>query len=177
MGELSWSYSLCCCYVPNELANGFDHIRMFICPLHYRYLPQTWSVTLLLVHCLMGSINISIISEVNWGSTTQAQTYKEALKSIQDLVHVEEHVKNYRPQILVLSGLPSARPPLVDFGYLICKHLSLMVCGHVVETQMNQRTRTAYTQRMYKWLRDHKIKSFYSLVDNIGFKGFTFIIV
>ena len=90
---------------------------------------------------------------------------------MQELVNVEEHVKNYRPQILVLSGLPSARPPLVDLGYLICKHLSLMVCGHVVKTQMNQRTREAYSRRMYQWLRDHKIKAFYSLADNIGFKG------
>jgi len=46
-----------------------------------------------------------------------------------------------------------------------------MVCGHVVKTQMNQRTREAYSRRMYQWLRDHKIKAFYSLADNIGFKG------
>jgi len=46
-----------------------------------------------------------------------------------------------------------------------------MVCGHVIKTQTNQRTRETYTRRMYQWLRDHKIKAFYSLVDNIGFKG------
>ena len=51
-----------------------------------------------------------------------------------------------------------------------------MVCGHVVKTQMNQRTREVYNQRMYQWLRDHKIKSFYSLTDNIGFKGDFFFI-
>lgn len=108
---------------------------------------------------------------MNWGSSTQAQTYKAALNSIQELVHIEEHVKNYRPQILVLSGLPSARPPLIDFGFSICKHLSMMVCGHIVKHPLNQRTRSAYTQRMYRWLRDHKIKAFYSLADNTGFKG------
>lgn len=110
-------------------------------------------------------------SDVNWGSSTQAQTYKAALSSIQELVHIEEHVKNYRPQILVLSGLPSARPPLIDFGNLICKHLSMMVCGHIVKQSLNQRTRTSYNQRMYQWLRYHKIKAFYSLADNTGFKG------
>ena len=108
---------------------------------------------------------------MNWGSSTQAQTYKAALNSIQELVHIEEHVKNYRPQILVLSGLPSARPPLIDFSYSICKHLSMMVCGHIVKNPLNQRLRTSYTQRMYHWLRDHKIKAFYSLADNTGFKG------
>ncbi len=71
--------------------------------------------------------------EVNWGSSTQAQSYNSALKSVQDLNYVEEHVKNYRPQILVLSGMPGSRPPLIDFTYLIIKNLSLMICGHVVK--------------------------------------------
>lgn len=69
--------------------------------------------------------------DVNWGSTTQAQIYKNALQSVHQLNAVEEHVKNYRPQILVLSGMPSARPALVDFAYLITKHQSLLVCGHI----------------------------------------------
>lgn len=71
--------------------------------------------------------------EVNWGSSTQAQSYNSALKSIQDLNVVEDHVKNYRPQVLVLSGMPSARPPLIDFANLIVKNLSLMVCAQVVK--------------------------------------------
>ena len=71
--------------------------------------------------------------EVNWGSSTQAQTYTEALSSIQHLVHVEEHVKNYRPQILALTGLPGTRPALVDFGYLICRKHALLMCAHVIK--------------------------------------------
>ena len=77
--------------------------------------------------------NVRFLKEVNWGSSTQAQTYRAALSSIQQLVHIEEHVKNYRPQILVLTGLPNTRPALVDFAYLICKNNSLMVCGNIVE--------------------------------------------
>lgn len=68
---------------------------------------------------------------VNWGSTTQAQIYKNALQAVHQLNAVEEHVKNYRPQILVLSGMPSARPSLVDFAHLLTKNLSLLVCGHI----------------------------------------------
>lgn len=71
------------------------------------------------------------VLEVNWGSTTQAQIYKNALQAVHQLNSVEEHVKNYRPQILVLSGMPSARPSLVDFASLITKNLSLLVCGHI----------------------------------------------
>lgn len=71
-------------------------------------------------------------TDVNWGSSTQAQTYKNALTSVQQLIRVEEHVKNYRPQIIALTGLPSARPSLIDFAYLITKNISLLVCGHIV---------------------------------------------
>lgn len=71
------------------------------------------------------------ILEVNWGSTTQAQTYKTALQAVYQLNFVEEHVKNYRPQILVLTGMPTARPALIDFANLLTKALSMLVCGHI----------------------------------------------
>ena len=130
----------------------------------------TWSVSFI-YNENSNSKTLTVIPDVNWGSSTQAQTYKSALNSVQHLVHVEEHVKNYRPQILVLSGLPSARPPLIDFANLICKQLSLMVCGHVVKNQLNQRTRASFNNRMYHWFRMHKIKAFYNVVDNSGFQG------
>lgn len=79
--------------------------------------------------------------EVNWGSSTQAQTYNEALSSIQQLIHVEEHVKNYRPQILALTGLPHTRPALVDFAYLICRRNSLLVCGSVIRVCRHENLR------------------------------------
>lgn len=68
---------------------------------------------------------------MNWGSSTQAQVYSLALRSVLELNGLEEHVKNYRPQILVLSGEPGSRPPLVQFANLITKGLSLLVCGNV----------------------------------------------
>ena len=76
-------------------------------------------------------------AEVNWGSSSQAQTYSEALSSIQQLAHVEEHVKNYRPQILALTGHPATRPALVDFAYLICKKNSLLICANVVKVSIH----------------------------------------
>jgi len=75
--------------------------------------------------------------EVNWGSSPQAQTYQEALTSIQQLATVDEHVKNFQPQILVLTGMPSARPALVDMANLICKKYSMFVCGNVIKVRFN----------------------------------------
>lgn len=57
--------------------------------------------------------------------------------SVQQLSNVEDHVKNYRPQILVLTGNPGDRPPLIDFAWLISKNLSLMICGHILQVNLN----------------------------------------
>ncbi len=79
-----------------------------------------------------------MLTEANWGSSNQAQTYNAALKAVHELDQLQEHVKNYRPQLLVLSGLPSIRPPLVDFAHMITKHMSLMVVGHVIKVRSSR---------------------------------------
>ncbi|XP_070070342.1 bumetanide-sensitive sodium-(potassium)-chloride cotransporter isoform X1 [Drosophila takahashii] len=111
--------------------------------------------------------------DVNWGSTTQAQTYKNALMSVQQLNNVEEHVKNYRPQILVLSGLPNTRPVLVDLAYMLTKNLSLLVCGHVLRGSSSQKYRTYLQERAANWFRKHRVKGFYALVDGEDFESGT----
>uniref|UniRef100_A0A672HZ25 Solute carrier family 12 member 3 n=1 Tax=Salarias fasciatus TaxID=181472 RepID=A0A672HZ25_SALFA len=70
--------------------------------------------------------------EVNWGSSVQASSYSLALSQCEGLNRVQDHVKNYRPQCLVLSGPPGTRPALVDLVGLLTKRLSLMLCGDVV---------------------------------------------
>ncbi|BES94251.1 Amino acid permease [Nesidiocoris tenuis] len=109
--------------------------------------------------------------DVNWGSSTQAQTYKTALMSVQQLNRVEDHVKNYCPQILVLSGLPVSRPPLVDFAFLITKNISLLVCGNIVKDTIPQRVRNLLTHKAQNWLHYHKIKAFYSHIDDSTFES------
>ncbi|PNF24775.1 Bumetanide-sensitive sodium-(potassium)-chloride cotransporter [Cryptotermes secundus] len=108
--------------------------------------------------------------DVNWGSSTQAQTYKSALTSVHKLVNVHDHVKNYEPQILVLSGKPQDRPPLVDLAHLITKNSALMVCGQVSEERLSHRARMNLTLKSYGWLHANKIKAFYALVDDIKFE-------
>lgn len=53
--------------------------------------------------------------------------------SVHNLIRVEDHVKNFRPQLLVLTGMASARPSLIDFAHLITKNLSLLVCGNIIK--------------------------------------------
>ena len=76
--------------------------------------------------------------EANWGSSAQAQVFVNALKGVQSLTETQEHVKNYRPKVLVLTGNPAHRPPLVDFANLFTKKLSLLICGHVITVSSRQ---------------------------------------
>jgi solute carrier family 12 sodium/potassium/chloride transporter 2 len=48
-------------------------------------------------------------SHINWGTSTDANRYRRALTSLLKISRTEDHVKNYRPQLLVLTGNPAAR--------------------------------------------------------------------
>lgn len=101
--------------------------------------------------------------EINWGSSSQAHAYKNALSSTQKLAYIDEHVKNFRPQILLLSGFPKNRPELVDFVSSITKR-SLLICGHVFLGDIVQHKRRLRSMTAYNWLSNKKIKAFYSSV-------------
>lgn len=73
---------------------------------------------------------------MNWGSTTQAQLYKSTLASSYRLINVDEHVKNYQPHTLLLTGEPSTRPALLDLANLITKNSALLICGNVVTVSL-----------------------------------------
>ncbi|XP_066205439.1 solute carrier family 12 member 3 isoform X2 [Saccopteryx leptura] len=102
--------------------------------------------------------------EVNWGSSVQAGSYNLALSYSVGLNEVDEHIKNYRPQCLVLTGPPNFRPALVDFVGTFTRNLSLMICGHVLVGPRKQRMPElrAIASGHTKWLNKRRIKAFYS---------------
>uniref|UniRef100_A0A914VZI6 Solute carrier family 12 member 2 n=1 Tax=Plectus sambesii TaxID=2011161 RepID=A0A914VZI6_9BILA len=102
--------------------------------------------------------------DVNWGSSTQAHSYNSALKAMLKLRKIEEHVKNYRPQILVLTGNPASRPSFVNFANNITKGSSLLICGHVISELTSNRTLSLSNkpdERINEWLRKRRVKAFY----------------
>merc|ERR1711892_778384 len=107
--------------------------------------------------------------EANWGSSTQAAVFVNALKSVQSLTDTPEHVKNYRPKLLVLSGNPTHRIPLLDFGNLITKKLSLLVTGHVI-TDNTQKNTTKLREEIQDWMKKTKINGFYNVLQNKSFE-------
>uniref|UniRef100_A0A914Z7T2 Uncharacterized protein n=1 Tax=Panagrolaimus superbus TaxID=310955 RepID=A0A914Z7T2_9BILA len=111
--------------------------------------------------------------DVNWGSSNQAHAYRNALQYAQKLENINEHVKNYRPQILVLSGNPAARPPLVDFAHAITKDNSLLICGHVLpytySGSINQLI-DKITPQIRLWFHRRHLKAFYLPTANDDFR-------
>ncbi|XP_068117196.1 solute carrier family 12 member 3 [Hyperolius riggenbachi] len=100
--------------------------------------------------------------EANWGSSVQAGSYNMALSYCVGLNQVEEHIKNYRPQCLVLTGPPNFRPALVDFVGTFTKKQSLMVCGNVIIGPRKQKLQELNPDGHIKWLNKRKIRAFYT---------------
>uniref|UniRef100_A0A3Q2YCQ5 Solute carrier family 12 member 3 n=1 Tax=Hippocampus comes TaxID=109280 RepID=A0A3Q2YCQ5_HIPCM len=113
-------------------------------------------VTLLIVLALYIYVSYKK-PDVNWGSSTQALIYNQALTQCLNLTGVEDHVKNFRPQCLVLTGYPSARPALLQLVHSFTKNVGLMVCGHV-------RIASQEHARCQRWLNKKRIKAFYAPV-------------
>nr|DAZ85679.1 TPA_exp: sodium chloride co-transporter b [Petromyzon marinus] len=118
--------------------------------------------------------------DVNWGSSVQASSYNMALGYVVSLNAVEDHIKNFRPQCLVLTGPPNCRPALVDFVSTFTKNQSLMICTNV-RGRLHALSAANFTLRAARerqgsrkdklpelnapghvaWLNKRKVKTFY----------------
>ncbi|XP_040886890.1 solute carrier family 12 member 3-like isoform X2 [Toxotes jaculatrix] len=117
-------------------------------------------ITFSIIFFLFGYVNYNK-PKVNWGSSVQAGTYNMALSYSVSLTGVEDHVKNFRPQCLVLTGPPNQRPALVDFVGSFTKHISLMICGDIIMQDDQTRPQDA-TEWLVKWMNKRKVRSFYT---------------
>uniref|UniRef100_A0AAY4CYX3 Solute carrier family 12 member 2 n=1 Tax=Denticeps clupeoides TaxID=299321 RepID=A0AAY4CYX3_9TELE len=104
--------------------------------------------------------------DVNWGSSMQALMYNQALSHCLHLTGVEDHIKNFRPQCLVMTGYPNARPALLNLVHSFTKDVGLMVCGHVRtgSRRPNYKDMLNDQLRYQRWLLKKKIKAFYNPV-------------
>ncbi|XP_039677435.1 solute carrier family 12 member 3-like [Perca fluviatilis] len=118
-----------------------------------------FTISVLILLCLYINYNKP---KVNWGSSVQAGSYNMALSASVALSGVEDHVKNFRPQCLVLTGPPTQRPALVDFVDSFTKYTSLMICGDIIMDKDRQTRLQEATDRLVKWMNKRKVRSFYS---------------
>ncbi|VDM79819.1 unnamed protein product [Strongylus vulgaris] len=136
----------------------------------------SWATALITFFCF-AALFLYILHrkpDVNWGSSTQAHSYKNALAGMIKLSHTEEHVKNYRPQLLVLCGNAAARPSLIDFAYNITKGSSLMICGYVVPYNPSDRVHSVMRKlerQLSEWLQKRRVKAFYAAIANVSLRA------
>ncbi|XP_046870972.1 solute carrier family 12 member 2 [Hypomesus transpacificus] len=104
--------------------------------------------------------------DVNWGSSTQALTYHQALTHSLQLSGVEDHIKNFRPQCLVMTGYPNSRPALLNLVHAFTKNVGLMICGHVRtgSRRPNFKELANDQVRFQRWLLRNETKAFYTAV-------------
>ncbi|XP_056156833.1 solute carrier family 12 member 3-like [Lampris incognitus] len=127
------------------------------------FLLSWWAAltTFCIIFFLLGYVTYNK-PKVNWGTSVQAGAYKMALSYSVTLSGVEDHVKNFRPQCLVLTGPPNQRPALVDFVSSFTKHTSLMICGDILLEPERQNLPQNGTDYLVKWLNKRKVRSFYT---------------
>uniref|UniRef100_A0A8C1EY36 Solute carrier family 12 member 10, tandem duplicate 3 n=1 Tax=Cyprinus carpio carpio TaxID=630221 RepID=A0A8C1EY36_CYPCA len=124
----------------------------------------TWWAALItfgIVLCLLGYVTYKK-PQVNWGTSYQAGFYNMALSFSMSLTGVEDHVKNFRPQCLVLTGPPNVRPALVDFVGTFTKNISLMICGNIIMEDEKSSFPQHSTDMLVDWLNQRKVRSFYT---------------
>ncbi|KAI1900257.1 hypothetical protein AGOR_G00048130 [Albula goreensis] len=104
--------------------------------------------------------------DVNWGSSMQALTYHQALSHCMQLTSVEDHIKNFRPQCLVMTGYPNSRPALLNLVHAFTKNMGLMICGHVrtFTRRPNFKDLSGDQARYQRWLLKNRTKAFYTPV-------------
>ncbi|XP_030832126.1 solute carrier family 12 (sodium/potassium/chloride transporters), member 2 isoform X1 [Strongylocentrotus purpuratus] len=98
--------------------------------------------------------------EVNWGDSNQAFLYKRAIQTTIKLGNVPEHVKTFRPQILLLTGPPNCRPAMLHLCSHITKNTSLLLCGNVIIGEQPEVFRQLRTTEYEQWLNYKKLKAF-----------------
>ncbi|KFQ51231.1 Solute carrier family 12 member 1 [Nestor notabilis] len=110
--------------------------------------------------------------DVNWGSSTQALYYINALDSALALTTVEDHVKNFRPQCIALTGAPMIRPALLDITHTFTKNNGLCICCEVYTgpRKLCVKEMNSGMAKKQAWLTKNKRKAFYTAVAADSFR-------
>lgn len=110
--------------------------------------------------------------DVNWGSSTQALYFVNALNTALDLTAVDNHVKNFRPQCIVLTGEPMTRPALLDVTHLFTKNMGLCICSEVFVGPRKQAVKEMNSgmEKKQAWLTKNQRRAFYAAVAADNFR-------
>ncbi|TNM90868.1 hypothetical protein fugu_003157 [Takifugu bimaculatus] len=104
--------------------------------------------------------------DVNWGSSKQAVSFVSAVSNALDLMGIEDHVKNFRPQILAMTGSVRDRPALLDLANSLTKNYGLCLSCEVFVGPRSEALEeiNACMEKNQLWLTKTKRKAFYTAV-------------
>ncbi|XP_045514149.1 bumetanide-sensitive sodium-(potassium)-chloride cotransporter-like isoform X1 [Pieris brassicae] len=127
----------------------------------------SWMMALLTVSIFLTLYLIVLYRkpDVSWGSSTEAQRYKEIISALVQMSYVTENVRTYNPQLLVLAGGPYLRPALLDLGQFITNTGSFMIVANIDECHLSYTERAMQQQVGEEWLHTRKERGFYVVVD------------
>ncbi|KAG9337033.1 hypothetical protein JZ751_029892, partial [Albula glossodonta] len=110
--------------------------------------------------------------DVNWGSSTQAVTFINAVNNTLTLSGISDHVKNFRPQCIVLTGNPKTRPALLDISHSFTKNYGLCLTCQVFVGSKDETMKdiAASMERNQMWLNDKKRKAFFAGIRGNSFR-------
>ena len=99
----------------------------------------------------------------NWGQTSDSQLYKTSVSLAHKLNKKTEHVKNFRPSVLLLSGIPKNNYDLISMANHISKHRGLLVVSDIATNNLLIGERDQIIKVWNEWLKNNKVKAFYNL--------------
>ncbi|KAK6049350.1 hypothetical protein COOONC_13146 [Cooperia oncophora] len=106
-------------------------------------------------------------SQVKAGQKLAGSSYGNTLSGLRNMER--EADLSYKPQMLLLTGNPAARPALVDFANNIIMGRSLLICGFVIPQPVSSRTyimTEKVDRQMSEWLETREVSAFPATVAN-----------
>ncbi|XP_025406832.1 bumetanide-sensitive sodium-(potassium)-chloride cotransporter-like isoform X3 [Sipha flava] len=124
----------------------------------------------IVVGCMIGFLYMIAAKkkdDINWGSSKQIQQIKTIINNMYKANTVQYHVKNYAPNIMVLSGDPESRKELVSLAHLITNNNGLQMCINVNKEPLVYEEKQLLVKKGVHWLKKSGIKSLYNVLDGI----------
>ncbi|WP_016955390.1 amino acid permease [Catenovulum agarivorans] len=105
-----------------------------------------------------------------WGDLKSGRAYEAARKALLALEQQSYHPKNWRPSILVLSGSPTSRPHLAEYGQWLASGQGIVSIAQIIPAAGNHtiERRQEAENRIRKFIREEGLQAFPVVVSDDG---------